>query len=284
MITIKSLTETNFDTVYTAWEDAFRDYERTWTKDELRITLKRRGYNPALSFGAFDDDKLVSFTLNATDIYNGIKTGYDAGTGTIKEYRGQGLAFEIFETAQPILKQDGVKRYILEVLHYNTPAVSVYKKVGFTINRELNYFVGKAKDVKPNNKTLPTTIELTEITAIDEDTMRAMWDFIPSWQNSFSSIRRAFSDFKIIGAYDKAELIGYGITDPTSGDITQLAVAKEYRRKGVGSAILKKLLEYNGHANVKVINTDRSLAHITSFVENNGIPNAGYQYEMIFDF
>lgn len=36
--------------------------------------LKRRGYNPQLSFAAFDNGEIVAFTLNGTGTFNGVPT------------------------------------------------------------------------------------------------------------------------------------------------------------------------------------------------------------------
>ena len=281
MTTIRNLENTNIGTLYQAWEAAFREYERTWTRAEFDQMLLRRGYVPALSFGAFDGEKLVSFTLNSIDHFNGVLTAYDTGTGTLKKYRGGGLASRIFNESRPHLVKAGVDQYILEVLQYNTKAVSVYQQIGFRVRREFNYFVELTDKIRPNHKILPKNLELRETDLQHKDLMMDMWDFPVSWQNSFESIYRSLSDFKIIGAFDGDTLAGYGITDPSSGDITQLAVARSYRKQGIGSAIFKELLSLNKHKAAKVINTEIPNTIVTAFVENNGIPKAGSQFEMV---
>lgn len=75
---IRVLRHTDFDTLFRAFE-----------KEEVRSMLKRRGYNPQLSFAAFDKGKFVAFTLNGTGTFKGVPTAYDTGTGNVKEYRGQ---------------------------------------------------------------------------------------------------------------------------------------------------------------------------------------------------
>jgi ribosomal protein S18 acetylase RimI-like enzyme len=277
---IRSLKDTTNDELYVAWEDAFKDYERTWTRDELEVLLSRRGYRREFSFGAFDNGKLVSFTLNGIDLYNGVYTAYDTGTGTMEAYRGKGLAPRIFEHSLPFLREAGCEQYILEVLHYNEKAIAIYKAAGFKVLREINYFVQPMESLALNAKVLPAGFEITD-TTIDKLLMSSFWDFTPSWQNSFEAIGHVPDDFVIKGVFGEGRLIGYGIIEPGSGDITQLAVEKKHRRKGIGSAILKALLRYNRHPAVKVINTDRSNAAVTAFVENNGIPNIGWQYEMV---
>ena len=94
---IKSLSNISFDELFGAFEQAFADYEIQLNKAELMTMLKRRGFNPELSFAVFDGDKIVSFTCNGIGDFNGTPTAYDTGTGTLKDYRGRGLATRIFE-------------------------------------------------------------------------------------------------------------------------------------------------------------------------------------------
>jgi ribosomal protein S18 acetylase RimI-like enzyme len=81
-----------------------------------------------LSFGAFKNEDLLAFTFNGIGEYHGIKTAYDTGTGTLKEYRGQGLAKCIFQHSLPFLEEAGIRQYLLEVLQHNEGAVALYKK------------------------------------------------------------------------------------------------------------------------------------------------------------
>lgn len=59
---IKSLSNTCLDEVFEAFYLAFADYEVQLNKEELLALLKQRGFDPKASFGAFDGNKLVSFT------------------------------------------------------------------------------------------------------------------------------------------------------------------------------------------------------------------------------
>src|SRR5262245_44102252 len=114
MVEIRPLQGIDTDTIFTAWDDAFSDYARTWTKAELERDLQRRGFSPGISFGAFEGQRLVSFILNAAGTFNGVKTAYDTGTGTIKEYAGKGLASVIFKESLPFLQKQGFEKYLLE--------------------------------------------------------------------------------------------------------------------------------------------------------------------------
>lgn len=278
---IRSLKDISFDALYAAWDEAFKGYAASWSREELQKDLRRRGYTPELSFGVFDNDRLVSFTLNGIGTFNGIKTAYDTGTATVADYRGKGLATRIFEAAVPYLKEVGCQQYLLEVLQDNTGAISVYKKLGFAITRGFNYFRQEVDKIKIKHTTPLHNIEIKPITIALKNVMMAFGDHSPSWQNGFESIERVPNDFVITGAYKGNELIAYGILAPATGDITQLAIHKDHRRQGIGSAILHSLLQSNKSDKIKVINTEQTDHSITSFLEANGIPKGGSQYEMM---
>lgn len=281
MIKIKSLAGSNLDTLFETFSMAFVDYNIQLNKAELEKMLNRRGFVAELSFGAFDNDRLVSFTFNGIGMYNGLKTAYDTGTGTLKEYRGQGLASRVFAESIPSLVSAGVKRYLLEVLQDNNSAVSVYTKQGFEVFREFNYFVQDMSAVKPYCRGVGSDYSMREISSSDIIGVEDWWDFSPSWQNSFEAISRKVSDFTVFGAFCNSKLVGYGILEPSSGDITQIAVDKNHRRNGVATAILGRMLERNKHSGIKLINSDIACESVTKFMETNGIPISGKQFEMI---
>ncbi len=281
MIVIDTLKKTGFDELFTAFNNAFADYDIQISKEELENMLERRGYNPELSFGAFDNGVLVAFTFNGTGTFNNLPTVYDTGTGTQKEYRGQGLAAKIFNFALPYLKDAAISQYLLEVLQHNTSAINVYRKLGFEVCREFNYFSQNTLAISPISKPLPSAFEIRPITLSQQKVMTEFWDFIPSWQNSFESISRKLSDFLMLGVFQKDNLIGYSISVPLSGDITQLAISQQYRRQGIGSALLQEILHRNQFPTVKALNTETNCESIISFLETYNILRKGMQFEMI---
>lgn len=282
---IKSLANTSPDELFGAFEQAFAHYEIRIDKDEHLAMLKRRGFDPALSFAALDGDKIVSFTCNGIGDFYGTPTAYDTGTGTLKEYRGQGLATQVFEYSIPYLKQAGIEEYLLEVLQHNTGAVSVYRKIGFEVTREFYYFRVQSEQIRNKVKTidLPYTlkpIDISEYSSI----IPGFWDFKPSWQNSFESIKRSPEGFISLGIFIDDNLIGYGVFEPATGDVTQIAVDRQYRRKGFGSLLFGKMLEANGCGSVKIVNTDITCDSITAFLASRNIEPTGKQFEMIKRF
>lgn len=281
MTAFKSLNKTSFDDIYLAFKEAFKDYEMQLNKDELQLMLKRRGFVPDLSFGAFEKDRLVAFTFNGIGTYQGLKTAYDTGTGTLEEYRGQGLATRVFEYSMPYLKKAGIQQYLLEVLQHNPKAISVYEKLGFKISREFNYFVQEQEKADLKTKPLDPSYQIQPVVIDNDLSIAAFWDFTPSWQNDFDAINRKAGDFKMVGAYHKNRLIAYCILETQSGDLTQISVDKPYRRNGIGSHMLREIVKYNQHPSIKVINTDITCTSIVDFLESRSIPLSGKQFEMV---
>jgi ribosomal protein S18 acetylase RimI-like enzyme len=281
METIQSLAHLGSDQLFAAFSEAFKDYELQLSPDELEVMISRRGYVPELSFGAFENGRLVSFTLNGIGDFKGQKTAYDTGTGTIEAYRGKGLASQIFQYSVPELKKAGVLQYLLEVLQHNSSAVSVYQKQGFGVSREFNYFVESAENVHLDNCQLPAGYRILPIDLSLKEHMIACQDFAPSWQNSFGSVERRLTDFRMWGVFAEETLAGYCIFEPNSGDITQIAVAPLHRNHGLATCMLHEAAKSNKHKNLKLINTDTRCDSITRWAESIGLTLQGKQFEMV---
>lgn len=281
METIRSLEHLNTNQLYEAFREAFKDYDIQLSQPELEVMISRRGFVPELSFGAFANDRLVSFTLNGIGLFNGVKTAYDTGTGTIEAFRGQGLASRIFQYSVPELKKAGVKQYVLEVLQHNTGAVSVYRKQGFQVTREFNFFVEQADNVRLERYNLPEGYSILKIDLGLKVQMMDCQEFIPSWQNSFESVERRLPDFGMWGVFAAEKLAGYCIFEPNSGDITQIAVAQLHRNRGLASCLLREAVQTNRHKNLKLINTDLACKSITIWAESIGLQHRGKQFEMV---
>ena len=280
-IQIKSLTNTSFDTIYKAFKLAFTDYEIQLSEDELQLMLKRRRFNPDLSFAAFDGDEIASFTLNGIGVFNGLSTAYDTGTGTLKDYRGQGLATKIFEYSIPYLKEAKIEQYLLEVLQHNTKAASVYRNLGFETTREFYYFVQNNEDVHHEIKTVDASYSIKPIDIKTLNSVSDFWDFHPSWQNNLDSIQSVSENFVGLGAFIEQKLVGYCVFEPASGDVAQIAVEKHHRRKGIASLLLHEIVKLNKIATIKVVNTDILCDSIAGFLKAKNIAVKGKQFEMI---
>jgi ribosomal protein S18 acetylase RimI-like enzyme len=280
------LAEIDFSKLFEGFQDAFSDYDFQMTADELQSMLKRRGYDSSLSFGAFaeENDRLIAFTFNGIGPFNGKKTAYDTGTGTVKDCRGQGLATSVFQFSLPFLKAAGVEQYLLEVLQHNEKAVSVYRKIGFQVTREFDYYSEEVAHLKLQDKLLPPKYSIRPIHFPDILQLKSFHDFLPSWQNDFDSISRKLEDFIFLGAFhgEREELVGYIVFAPSSGDITQIAVEANHRRRGIGSSLLREVLfRCPQCSRVKLVNCQTTCQSVVSWAKFIQLPARGKQFEMI---
>ena len=277
---VKTLEQTSLDSIGYSFQEAFKDYPSRWDRHELETLLNRRGFKPELSFGIFEENEMVSFILNGIGMFNGLKTAYDSGTGTLQKYQGRGYASQILRHAVPVLQEHGIQHYLLEVLKDNEPAIALYRKMGFTISREFNYF---RQDKEYITRSAPSSeFRIAEIGIPDAEVVKAFWDFQPSWQNHFDALTRPLSGtFLGFGAFKDQSLVGYCIIDIASGDLSQIAVHRDFRRKGAGSSLLNTALEQNQYPSLKVVNTEVHCTSITGFMKSRNIQLQAKQLEMI---
>lgn len=277
---IRSLSGISWDELYACHSEAFRDYPFQWSREALIRTVRRRGFDPALSFGAFQNSTLVSFTWNGLGNFNGLKTAYDTGTGTIGAVRNKGLASRIFSYAVPILQSAGVKNYLLEVLAENKSARSVYSRMGFEVSRTFHCFRTEAAGWHVPARSCPREVEFKKIDFSWKDTMVKMHDFQLSWQNNFQALLKEPSHFVVTGAFLSDRLVGYGMIESDGGDIPQLAVSHDLRGKGIGTELMRHLRALNRFGTVKIVNVPSDQEHILKFIKRCGMSEIAVQYEM----
>jgi ribosomal protein S18 acetylase RimI-like enzyme len=258
---IRSLLPDDFAAVHQAFNDAFSDYvvKMSVTAPQLREMLQRRGYVPELSVAAFEQGKIAAFVLNATDRTR----AYNSGTGTSPSHRHKGLARTLMQRSAEILAEAGAKHYVLEVIENNLPAVELYRRLGFVETRRLQCWT------YAENRT----VEVEEI-ALPRSDSGAFHDVAPSWQNETASVLRA-SDTHVVLGDDR----GYVIVFPSNGDVPQLAVHRDHRRRGVGLQLLDAAAHRAGKP-LRILNVDDRDAGIRAFLQAAGAAPTVRQIEM----
>ena len=281
MYTYKILDNTELSIIHQAFVEAFSDYQ---VKMDLPFSkfdnmIKRRGFIPELSIGAFDNEKLIGFVLNGARMWNGKFTAYDLGTGVIPDYRKKGITSEILKNVKDLCKENNIESYLLEVLQNNTGAVELYRKQGFQTTRDFDCYYLKKEDFSPS---ICVEIENVEFISLNQwEEIQKLWDCNPSWQNSIDSVN-VFPDrfsYSIVTVENK--IVGYGIVDKVTGDIPQIAVSKEYRNKGIGKSIISDLFNKTEANKLSLINVDCRDVNFKGFLTHEGFINYVSQYEMI---
>lgn len=274
----KTLENETAENIHAAFVEAFSDYA---VKLDLPFVnfmrmMTRRGVDFSKSVGAYDGEKLVGIQLNGIGEWEGNKTAYDSGTGIAKEYRGKGIGGELFKNCLPVFSANGITHYLLEVLRENTPAFNLYKKSGFAITREFEcYQIDNIED-----KSLKSGFEIEKVDLLSFNEIDGFKNFRDSWQNSNYSIKRVPEHFEYFVAKDKNKILGYIIIEPLRGDVPQLAVAGDYRRKGIATDLVKAAFAATENP-LKFINIDSRDKMTIKLLQSLGAKDIAGQYEMI---
>ncbi len=284
------LSEETFPQAHATMVEAFSDYyldmsymtaERSWLRNV------KSGVHYDCSVGVFDGDHMVGFTFVGLDDWQGETAAFDAGTGIIPGYRGQGIAKEMFEFILPRLEERGVSEFLLEVLQPNTAAIRAYQKTGFEITREFACYdlVADTFDAGslPGGEFEVRFIGQPRVQAFSKHV-----DWNPSWENSFAGMDRIQDDLVRLGAFINGQCVGLLVYYPLLQWLMSLVVDKDFRRQGVASALLKALMA-DLHLppdvdRVKINNIDHSDLALRAFVENAGAVWVVDQYEMAYRF
>jgi ribosomal protein S18 acetylase RimI-like enzyme len=275
---LQFLDHIDFSVLHHAFLEAFSDYVVPLqpTEEGLRDMFTRRGADLTLSCGAFENGKLVGFTINGIDEFEALLTIYDTGSGVHPEFRRRGISDAIFRFLLPKLKETGAEQYLLEVFENNLPAVRLYQKIGFQTFRKFRAYRGF---VSPKNSS-DSRFEIRE-TIPDLDFWKRQWDWHPSWQNSIRSIERSKSPRINLGVFHGDVLSGYGIVYPANGDVPQFCIHQDQRRHGAGAALFAALQERAGlEKELRIINIEDTSESTIRFLESMGLQIFGTQLEM----
>jgi ribosomal protein S18 acetylase RimI-like enzyme len=278
----QTLEKTGTFCLYQTFRKAFSDYQAPvdMPYEAFETNLKRNGYMPGVSVGAFVNGELTGIVLNGVRYWDGEKTIYDLGTGVIPALRKRGITKKMLSMVQTICRDHGISRYQLEVIQENTAAVSLYKKQGFQVMRGLNCYMAERNERKSHESRQWQIFLSRALTPEQWECVRSFWDDSPSWQNSIDSVCAIADSFACILAEISGKLIGYGIINKANGDIVQLAVKPEYRRLGVATDIMRYLQEQTGSPKIKMINIEQQDEALNMFLKQSGFSVFLKQYEM----
>jgi ribosomal protein S18 acetylase RimI-like enzyme len=286
-IIFKNLVDVSFGELHKTFNNAFTDYAVDVSYMSAEVMRKRaikNGYDPTLSVGIFDENKLVGFTLVGIDYHYYKPAAFDIMTGMVKEYRGKGYASKMFHFIKPKLQEKNIEVFYLEVLQENNSAIRAYQKAGFKIIRKLDCFSLNIRNFQTIEKVrIPLLFKYADKYKINAYETYADWT--PSWENSFQSIKRIPDELLIIEAEYSIHKVGLVVYYPTLNWIMTLLVDPKFRRMGVGSTLMKKLIdEINGKSdNVKFLNIQSEDEDLIGFLKASGFTLLTGQFEMKYD-
>lgn len=273
----RNLANLNITDLLSVFNLSFSDYLVPFhlTLKQLTSKINAEKVDMNLSVGAFQSDQIMGFILHAEKVEDGKRMIYNAGTGVIPEYRGQGLVRKMYEYSIPVLRDRKADILTLEVIEGNEPAVRAYTNLGFKISRKLLCFKG---NIEASEKY--AEIQIEQMDHFNWETFKSFWDIEPSWQSSVMVLNQMRDDLVILGAYEMTELVGYAIFNPAIGKVYQVAVNKENRRMGIGAKLFKVIGEMSAGSVTVVNNVDDSSENTSHFLSGMGLENWVSQFEM----
>lgn len=259
--------------LYDVFVKAFSDYKAPLglrPQDfNIRIYQKLQISDP-LSVVALSDESPVGFIFHAQNIYEGIPTLYNGGTGVIPQLRKQGLATKMYEWIFPALAKSKSRRIVLEVIRQNKRAIKLYESLGFTFKRTFHCF--KLKENLESDMKLMMKYEQS-VPEINGSLINYQAGFI----DSDAQLNRNLANEKIIVAVDdQQDKIGYVIFQPHIGRISRLA----FSEAEIGRALVYQARLLSAKKELTILNIPEDAYPMLDALSDMGFKNEIDQYEM----
>jgi ribosomal protein S18 acetylase RimI-like enzyme len=277
MLSTRSLGPTSRSEIVDAFNDAFSQYEVPIDMNEAKLdfVIRERSVRLDHSFGLFDEDRLVGFVLNGSRLCDGILTGYDSGTGVRAAYQGKGYGRRLLQDTVSQLRELGYRRYLLEVLVENNPAISLYTSEGFEFVRKLHCYRTK-RLIRDDFER--TNVEINA--AIDwEGENSGLLGYLPSWQNSDASVVSISDSCRILSASTNGKPEAFAVVIPEYGSIMQLGWKKEDALR----RLLQHAFEVVSTDDLSIINLPESETETARVLTEVGFTRFISQFEMELD-
>jgi GNAT superfamily N-acetyltransferase len=267
-MTIKVLSEIPHLAIYQAFKAAFKDYPLALELGQT-ATLHRwqaAGVDFDLSYGAFDEDDLVAFVLHIP--LN--KLLFNLATGVIPSHRGRHLIQLIYQK----IEQDrlGFETLSLEVLKNNLPALTLYKRLGFTIKRELLCLQGQL--LLPGSTRSGAKYTIRSLYYSDEQERIRL--YIPAFEGRRETLLKCSHFFEVHELRSSSKLVAYAIFRPETLEIKEI---------GAETPVLENLeqlfweMKLN-QQNVSLISIDQDRPDLISYFRERNLTSFAPQLEM----
>lgn len=273
---IKTLEKTPIEEILDTLNLAFSDYfvPINFTLDYVKERWTASGVDYSLSFGVFDQNKLVGFIIHAINKYGDVKVAYNASTGIIPSYRRKGLLTELYKKAIAVLREKGITKSTLECITKNDRAISAYEKVGFTINRKYHLYKFNWEGVQ-----IVSEFKVKESATFSFQEFAQLQNYIPSIENQDHCLIQYQNNLHCVTVYDNKEAYAYLIYHIHSKRIHRLGVKNNNWEK-FGALLFSGLPK----GNYNIINIDSKNENIHQFFKKMNFDNYIDQYDMSFSF
>lgn len=285
-IVLRSLADVDPASIVAVFNASFRDYAVTieFDVERLLLMMAARSVDLNLSLGAFEGGELVAFVLNGSRDLDGVRVGYDAGTGVVPRARGRGLARRLMQCTIENLGATGHDRYLLEVLESNEAARSLYESLGFRITRRLVCFEGTARvegtaTTSQRDSGRVRTGELSDVAPLLRlRRERPMW-FEPTWQNADTAVAAFGARCSLVEVLDPAgRSRAWCVVERSSGSILQFAWSAD--APGDAQVLLAAAAGVAATASIRCVNVDLGAPAAVAGLAEAGLVETVRQWEM----
>ncbi|WFE87977.1 GNAT family N-acetyltransferase [Roseibium porphyridii] len=215
---------------------------------------KQRGFSSRHSFVARTDGEIAAFWYSAAPNPDWGGSAYTLSVGTHPQYRRSGLFGQLLKVVSGQLAADGATGMQLEVITSNDKAVAAYENAGFQASRGLR--VCKLPKDGLERSSAEWGLQPIEIGELPSDET-AYFDWQPTPQNSKNALIALAGKINAIAARSGGEILGW-VAVYHDGSVAQIAVRKDHRRKGIGSALLAAAAESVDGEQLVFVNVDKS--------------------------
>ncbi len=271
---IRLLNTDDFDQLYQSFQLTFSSNQVNFSssKDEFDIRIhKKLNIDYDLSAAAFDGDKMLGFIMHTSNIYHGVPTAYNGGTGVIPGFRNQQTGEDIYRFLIPLIREKALVRILLEVIESNPTAIRLYEKLGFTVRRRFKCYKSD-KDISTKRGIEPGIIQLHELHNL-------FFDFEPSFIDSNTQLIFNAAHEKTLIVKIDGKTAGFLVFQPDLGRISQLSISKEFRRRGIGTALVATAQELSTKR-LSIMNIPDDEYGFQYFLANCSFENQVNQFEM----
>jgi ribosomal protein S18 acetylase RimI-like enzyme len=248
-----------------------------FSKQVFGERLARLNVQPRFSVVAYCGEEPVGFMLHGMVENGGVRSAYNAGTGLLPAWRGQGLCQQMFRFVAPMLAAVSISSVLLEVEEGNQPAIRAYQKIGFVTGRKLQGY--QTAPALPDAKPL-VKINLLPQAYPDFTAYLPFWDTAPGWQASPGLLANFLQEYTFLEAYHKQTLVGHLVLDPTHRLVVQMGVAPAWRRKYIGTTLLRAAQALVKGQPLYVLFVEESHPGLAGFFHHTGARLIFRQWEM----
>jgi ribosomal protein S18 acetylase RimI-like enzyme len=258
---------------------AFSDYvvPLRMTEKQFEDFQCQRGFSSRHSFIAWYGDQIAGFWFSSPPASDYENLAYTLSVGTLPDFRRRGGSNLLLKAVSEVLRKDTASGMQLEVVATNRNAISAYEKFGFEKRRTLGIFKVQGEVLeRPGSLKHDLKPIAVEGLPVDEN---AFFDAMPTPQNSRAAITRLAAKVQLLIAQKDGECAGWGAIYE-DGAVAQIAVHKNFRRQGIGRALLSKLGQLVSADQLTFVNVDKTANSLNAFLKNAGAEEVLQQHEM----